>query len=816
MTQIDLAGAPVADRLGGLRKFARLMAHEKSRAADWTRAQSLAAAGALTLFAALAVGCWYASGAVVPWDSKNHFYPMYRHLSDALARGEIPYWNPWHFGGHPAVADPQSLIFTPSMFIFAWLVPGASMQVFDAMIFAHLLMGSFAILGLFARRGWHPAGAVLAGMIFMLGGPAAARLQHTGIIISYAWLPPAILLLEMALERASPRCGALFGMTAAFMALGRDQVAFLGCFSLAFIVAFEAAASRAPLRFLMRRRAVLLTAACVGAAVLVVPSLLTMQFLADSNRPEISYGVAAAGSLAPVNLMTLFAPNVFGSLNWTYDYWGPGYETTAAPDHTDRAINYLFAGGLSALLLVWHGIAGRRLLGRGLLPFLCIGLFALLYAVGRSTPFFAFIFDALPGVQLYRRPADATFLLNFALAMSAGYLLHRYIAEGLPRPARDLGAAAALALAVVAILLTAALLGAALAFSSLQNHLGFSLRETCLAALCLGALAAMLILGDQTQRRALLAAALVAGTGAELLMRNAAASINGEPASRYIFDTMPAAQAAGLAALRREIATSNSAGEYPRVEILGLPGGWQNASMVFGLQDTLGYNPLRISAYARAIGPGENAVDPNSRKFPGSFRGYSSALAALLGIEYLVLDRPMARLPRHVPKPWATQVFAGEGMYVYRLRHAAPRAYVATSLKPVDAEEAINSRVIPEFDHAREALIDVASMAQVRDVNAEIAGETNEARVNIASYGANRVDLDVESARAGVLVLHDLYYPGWVVKVDGRPRPVLRANILFRGVEIPAGHHKVVFEFEPLSLANLASAARRALRLTDE
>lgn len=50
--------------------------------------------------------------------------------------------------------------------------------------------------------------------------------------------------------------------------------------------------------------------------------------------------------------------------------------------------------------------------------------------------------------------------------------------------------------------------------------------------------------------------------------------------------------------------------------------------MVLGLEDTLGYNPLRISTYERAVGPGENAVDPNGRHFPGTFRGYKCTLAS--------------------------------------------------------------------------------------------------------------------------------------------------------------------------------------------
>jgi uncharacterized membrane protein YfhO len=36
--------------------------------------------------------------------------------------------------------------------------------------------------------------------------------------------------------------------------------------------------------------------------------------------------------------------------------------------------------------------------------------------------------------------------------------------------------------------------------------------------------------------------------------------------------------------------------------------------------------------------------------------------------------------------------------------------------------------------------------------------------------------------------------------VDGSPVPILRADIMFRAVELPAGTHTVEFRFEPLSV----------------
>ena len=63
-----------------------------------------------------------------------------------------------------------------------------------------------------------------------------------------------------------------------------------------------------------------------------------------------------------------------------------------------------------------------------------------------------------------------------------------------------------------------------------------------------------------------------------------------------------------------------------------------------------------------------------------------------------------------------------------------------------------------------------------------------------------------------MLVLHETYYPGWVAEIDGQPARILRADVLFRGVEVPPGQRKVVFRFAPLSFDNLASALASALR----
>jgi hypothetical protein len=817
---------------------------------DWTpHAFRLALLGLLTFYG-LALASWLIGATVVPWDSKNHFYAMFRFVGDAMHNGELPFWNPYHFGGHPAIADPQSLIFTPSMMLFALLAPKASMQLFDAVVLAHLLAGGICMLGLLRRWRWHPLGAVLAAIIFMLGGAASSRLQHTGIIISYSFFPAALWCLDIMLERCSYRFVIAFGVAASVMALGRDQVAFLLCTVLISYVAYAAAQSGSTLAYLRARAGVLLLSGALILAIMAVPVLLTMQFLGDSNRPGFPFGVAAAGSLAPVNLITLVAPNFFGSLDHLYDYWGPEYNTMPRADWTDRAVDYLFIGTLPFLLIAWHGFGAGRLFARRAQIFVFLLLLAAAYALGRYTPFFALAFDWVPGVSLYRRPADATFLINIALALAAGFLLHRYIEDGLPRPFSVLPKWQARAFAVATIAVLAILTGAALDFSWRQGHLKNSLLALTMASVVAGTGAALLF-GLQARRARVLAASLfVFFSAGDILWRNAASTLNAEPAARYgVYAGIDSAEAKGIELLRHEIAGRLRAGDRPRVEILGLKGPWQNASIVLKLEDTLGYNPLRIDDYERAVGTGQDAEELAFRRYPDTFRGYNCQLAALLGLQYLVLDRPLTELPRDAPRPKAEALYTSASMYIYKLGKTVPRAYFASAVKRVDNEDILEEQFIPGFDPSKDVLIDKASMvdlhggpyakdvlqprirtASLSDVKGvrqkpweaaaasegKALGEQDQPYATIVHYADNAVDIDIAAPKAGIAVLHDLYYPGWEAYVDGVQKPVLRANILFRGVEVPAGRHTVSFVFRPLSMTNLVAALSSVMHRTEE
>ncbi len=70
----------------------------------------------------------------------------------------------------------------------------------------------------------------------------------------------------------------------------------------------------------------------------------------------------------------------------------------------------------------------------------------------------------------------------------------------------------------------------------------------------------------------------------------------------------------------------------------------------------------------------------------------------------------------------------------------------------------------------------------------------------MVEYLPERVTVDVALDAPGVLVLADTWYPGWQATIDGKPAALLRANHLFRALLLPAGQHRVQFEYRPAPL----------------
>lgn len=85
--------------------------------------------------------------------------------------------------------------------------------------------------------------------------------------------------------------------------------------------------------------------------------------------------------------------------------------------------------------------------------------------------------------------------------------------------------------------------------------------------------------------------------------------------------------------------------------------------------------------------------------------------------------------------------------------------------------------------------------------------QTGEATVTLTSYKPNHLTYDVKSSTGGIVVFSEVYYPGWTATIDGNPAEVGRVDYVLRGIQMPAGSHKVEMMFYPKSVDNTETVA---------
>ena len=100
-----------------------------------------------------------------------------------------------------------------------------------------------------------------------------------------------------------------------------------------------------------------------------------------------------------------------------------------------------------------------------------------------------------------------------------------------------------------------------------------------------------------------------------------------------------------------------------------------------------------------------------------------------------------------------------------------------------------------------------------RDVLGSSCEQDHHAQVTMKTYEPNQLTYEVESAKGGVLVFSENYYPEWTATVDGKEVPVGRVNYILRAIQVKPGKHQVVLSFFPKSVDQTETVAYIAFAL---
>ena len=233
-----------------------------------------------------------------------------------------------------------------------------------------------------------------------------------------------------------------------------------------------------------------------------------------------------------------------------------------------------------------------------------------------------------------------------------------------------------------------------------------------------------------------------------------------------------------------------------RVELVGLGFEWPNISLIHNFDHVLGYNPVRLGETVQAISASETVAEARQREFTPLFPSYRSTMADLLGLRYIAIDRPIEMFDKKLRLGDLKLLAHTSDGYIYENPRALPRVMFASGWRPANFDKMVADGRWPDFDPTQTVLLN-GTPPETPAMQGLHVSLTNPA-ISLKEYKNTEVEIEVDSPKAGFVILNDVWHPWWFGSVDGKPAEILRANVLFRAIQVPAGKHVVRFEFRPI------------------
>ncbi|MBP1622845.1 MAG: hypothetical protein H6Q07_865 [Acidobacteria bacterium] len=141
-------------------------------------------------------------------------------------------------------------------------------------------------------------------------------------------------------------------------------------------------------------------------------------------------------------------------------------------------------------------------------------------------------------------------------------------------------------------------------------------------------------------------------------------------------------------------------------------------------------------------------------------------------------------------------LFEAGGWKVVEHPSGYPRAWLVHKAVVLPAERIFQEACRSDYDLRRVALLEEPLETFLEGNAADGPGQ-----VKVQSYEPNRIGLETRSQGNSLLVLSEMYYPGWVAEVNGVRTRIHMVDGGLRGIVVPAGVSRVVLRYAPRSIA---------------
>jgi len=693
--------------------------------------------------------------------------PIYQFIKDNLGKGILPLWNPHQACGYPLIGMIQTAIFYPLNLIL-YLLP--SLYSWDILILIRLfLCGLFTFWMMKTFRFKHIP-SVSAALIFMLSGPMVL-LQYWTANVDIL-LPLLLLCYERLIRAPGLRRSAMLGLVIGLTILGGhpEHIFLVNIYGFIFFIARLVMLKKMRVRLGTRdsgfagrgpRTALFfhfLFACVLGAGLSAVALFPFIQnFLTEFWHGHPS-GAGLLMEEQRGRIITLALPHFFQkapvTFDWTFAGWWGGYigifplalAFLGLFQNQKKGLNVFF--GIMAFVIIAKEYGMPVINWIGYLPFFHLVRYAI-----HTPPLAAFSIAVLAGMGV-RAVQIQKSLWKHGLLFSGILILLTLINLFIVRPA---------------------------------DHFALSLKAGLYAGLLLGIFLLILFLKNRgLLSRKAVGIVLIAAVFLELF-----SYIHRQRPRR--FDSF--AKVPYIEMLKTATTPVRSYGNFWAF--------YPNCATGFSVDDLgffMGLAPKRFVSFVNEfLSPGlfqNNFRSPALRSIPIIGR---DRFLDLLNVRYLILPSDDILL-----KP-----FPHFGDYTKNLEKVYHREVRVYKRPDTFARAFMVYHAVAETDQAKTFQLLNAlknQLDQTAVINAEKiedflktlnASSSWRSRIDFLSYTPNRIELETNTIRPGLLVLSEAYHPDWRAYIDGKAVPVYPANILMRSIFLPEGKHHVTFAFRP-------------------
>jgi len=726
------------------------------------RRDALVACLALALCLVLFPGALLRGEVFFERDLNFDWYLRVEAVARAVRDGSLPLWDSGIGFGQPLLADPGTQVLYPA----TWLglaLPRAT--GYTAFVVLHLVLTAVGCSRLARSLGAGSVGATAAALLWTLSGPMQSAVNLRQHLAGAAWMPWVLLAADRTARAPGRRSAlALTAVLAAQILAGSADVC---------AMTWALGASWVTLRWVQvrrrrrQRRAPVRGALACAAAAAVAAGLTAIVWwpaadvLSRSQRRDLPEDIRTAWSVPPAGLLRLAVPLDPARVPHDAGTWRSLYGGSRPPF---LASLYL---GVVALVVAGVSLAWKRARWRAAL-LLAGSAGALAAAMGPQGPVYPLLMALVPPLRIFRFPSKLTLVAALLVSMAVGLGLAASLLSVLV--GRRYGPADASTVAAL-LAITAATILALAAWGRIRPDLV----ATVVAALAVADLVGAHARLSPTAQSSLLldppplVAHVDRGEGRRLYVYDyhslpgTSERLLGRP-HPYSYVTPPAGwdrRVFIMVALRLYLLP-------PFAGLYGLEGSYDFDlrglypadlnDLTFFLRRTEGQ-----PAHARLLRMG--------------------AVGTVVSLHDGGFGDPVATLVSLFPEP----------IRVWRVPGALPRSWVVGCARQADGSPAFAALLDPGFDPAGEVILPEPVSWGSR------CGPAGTSRFRMP--WSDRVRLEVEAERAGYVVLADAFDPGWRATVDGEAAPLLRANVAFRAVAVPAGRHVIEMVYRPRAVS---------------